>query len=462
MTLTGYWLLLAAIPVLMLGEWLSRRVGVLKRAHIPPPVIGGLIVAIVVLCVNHFQLARIVVNAKVNDRWWTWLTSTEIEWLKNPAPSVDVHTPLLIAFFTCIGLNASWAVAKKGSWQLLIYLLIATLFVFVQNGTGVALAKLMGESPLLGLQCGGVSLMGGFGTAAGFSKTMEEAGLANAALIGTAAAAFGVVAGSLMGGPFGRWLMENRVHRTKLAPSSAPLEPVVPAGVPGEHMLTSRDPALNNNLTTDPTFTDPPDAPETFFGEIRSLARQWPTLLLHLLVLGFCIKAGAWVSYWMVQQGATFPVYIGAMLVGVTLRNAHDFSGRTIISSEFVDRIASVCLGWMLATIMIGLRLGELLNSAGPMLVILVAQIIVMMAFAYFVVFRVMGKDYEAATMSVGMIGFGLGATSNAVATMKQMTRAYGPAPRAFLIVTVVGAFLIDFTNSIVIILFINFLKLPG
>jgi len=198
---------------------------------------------------------------------------------------------------------------------------------------------------------------------------------------------------------------------------------------------------------------------DTFFKEIRSLVAMAPKALLHLVILLLCIKAGAWVYYAMKSAGLTFPVYIGAMIVGVVLRNIIDLLPRPFIESDTVDKLASVCLSWMLAVIIMSLKLTELVHSAAPMLIILVVQVIFMVAFAYWIVFRLMGRDYEAATMSVGMIGFGLGATSNAVATMKQMTKAYGPAPRAFLIVTVVGAFLIDFTNSIIITGFMNVLK---
>jgi len=447
MTLSGFYLLFAAILVILLGEWMTRVIGPLRRSHIPPPVVSGLLVALLVLGGNEFGWFALSFDAKVGYRWWTWLVLPEVDWWTTPAPKVDVHQPLLIAFFTCIGLNASWNVAKKGSWQLLIYLVIATVFAAAQNGLGVVLAKMLGENPLLGLLCSGVSLMGGFGTAAGFAGEFEKAGLAGAAVIGTAAAAFGVVSGSLIGGPVGRHLVSKHVRRR--------------VGFPVMAAVGSGGAAIVDHSTVAEDACEAEEVAEhdTFFKEIRSLVAMAPKALLHLVILLLCIKAGAWVYYAMKSAGLTFPVYIGAMIVGVVLRNIIDLLPRPFIESDTVDKLASVCLSWMLAVIIMSLKLTELVHSAAPMLIILVVQVIFMVAFAYWIVFRLMGRDYEAATMSVGMIGFGLGATSNAVATMKQMTKAYGPAPRAFLIVTVVGAFLIDFTNSIIITGFMNVLK---
>ena len=453
MMITGSGLLALAIPVLLFGEWLTRRIKFLNNSHIPPAVIGGLIAAVIVLVVNESGLTSIKIDSKVYEYWWTWLVTPEAEWTKSTLKGVNVYQPLLIAFFTCIGLNASWGVAKKGGLALIIYLVISTLFVFVQNGLGIVLAKLMGENPLLGLQCGGISLMGGFGTAAGFAPLLEQNGLQNAAVIGTAAAAFGVVAGSIIGGPTGRLLVERRVGRANTPAARLAAKTEVETV---DHAHTRTTPVQHDEAAL-PGESE--ESADTFFGETASLLRRQGMLLVHLLILAISIKLGAWIYFGMTKAGLTFPVYIGAMLVGMTIRNIHDAAGWQFISSDFVDRIAGVSLAWLLSAVMISLQLTELVHTAGPMLVILVAQIIVMLLFVYFVVFKVMGRDYEAATMSVGMIGFGLGATSNAVATMKQMTRAYGPAPRAFMIVTVVGAFLIDLTNALVITGFINIFK---
>lgn len=460
MTISGFALLAFAIPVLLFGEYLVRRIKLLRDFHIPPPVISGLLVAVVILVLNETGLFPVQVQAKVYDAWWSWLVMPEATWQQvTAAKGMNVYQPLLIAFFTCIGLNASWGLVRKGGKPMLVYLLLATGFVFVQNGLGVFLARLLNENPLLGLHCGGIALMGGFGTATSFSPVLQENGLQNAAVIGIVAAAFGVIAGSLVGGPTGRLLVERRVKpnlqkqiRNDMASPDMPQ--VLHDAAEVEHEIEHEE-------------------GDTFFKEIRTLLRNWPALLLHLATLIVAIKGGAWLYYSVDGHSVlmnlpvvgeykfvfTFPVYIGAMVVAMIIRNIHDALGGKLLDSEVVDRIASVCLTWLLAAVMVELQLDTIVHSAWPMFIILAVQIVVMLLFVYYVVFVLMGRDYEAATMSVGMIGFGLGATSNAVATMKQMTRAYGPAPRAFLIVTVVGAFLIDFTNSIVIAGFISVLK---
>ena len=194
------------------------------------------------------------------------------------------------------------------------------------------------------------------------------------------------------------------------------------------------------------------------------MARAWPATIVHLLTLAVCLKLGAFLSAHLGaiqigEQKLTFPVYMGSMIVAAILRNVHDLVGLKFIDTKHVDLIASFALAWMLSVVMITLQLGQLAALAGPMITILLAQVVLMAAFAYWVVFPLMGRNYDAAAMSAGMIGFGLGATSNAVATMRQLARRYGPSARAFLIVTVVGAFLIDFTNAFLIMGFVNWFK---
>ena len=172
-----------------------------------------------------------------------------------------------------------------------------------------------------------------------------------------------------------------------------------------------------------------------------------------------CIKAGAWVSYFIQQTGITFPVYMGAMLLGVGVRNVLDASNRPWADSEIIDTLAAVSLGVFLAIAMMSLNLIELANTALPMLIILAVQVAVVAFYAWFATFRLMGRDFDAAVMAGGHCGFGLGATPNAVANMKALVESFGPAPRAFLVVPVVGAFLIDFVNAVNITFFINLLK---
>lgn len=424
-TLSAWWPVVLAIPVLLLGETLVRRIGILSRFDIPAPVVGGLLMSLAVLAVNVSGVWPAQFAMKVSAQWWTWLVSTGPEW--TGAPAKNVNLPFLVGFFTCIGLNASWDLVRRGSWQVVLFLALSTVLALIQNVVGVGLAKLLDVSPLLGVVCGSVTLTGGIGTAMGFAADFEKAGLSNAATAGMAAATFGLVVGGLIGGPVGGGL----VRRWGLRSTASPATHLEDAGTHASGILQ----------------------------DLRELAGLGRSALAHFLLLCFCIKAGSWVSYFIQQAGLTFPVYVGAMLVGLTLRNALDLAGVRVIQTEVVDTFASALLGLFLAVAMMSLNLIELANAAVPMLIILTAQVAVMAAFAWWITFRFMGRDYDAAVMASGHCGFGLGATPNAVANMKSLVESFGSAPRAFLVVPIVGAFLIDLTNALNITLFLNLLR---
>jgi ESS family glutamate:Na+ symporter len=425
MTLTPWLAVALAIPVLLLGEMLVRRVRVLSRFNIPAPVVGGLLLSLLVLGGNLTDGFAARFETSVTAQWWTWLVTTEPEWLK--APSKNVNLPFLVAFFTCIGLNASWTLLKKGSLQVLMFLALTSVLAVIQNGLGVSLARLLGVEPLLGLVCGSVTMTGGHGTALGFAADFEKAGLSGAAVVGMAAATFGLVAGGLIGGPVGGALIRKRT-----------LKPVA---------------SLTTHLEAGQT------GKSGILPDLRTLAGYGKPFLTHLLLLLVCVKAGAWVSHLIQQTNITFPVYMGAMLLGVAVRNAIDLSGGRWVRTEIIDTLASVTLGIFLAVAMMSLNLIELANAAVPMLLILGVQVVVMALFAWFVTFRFMGRDFDAAVMAGGHCGFGLGAMPNGVANMKALVERFGPAPRAFLVVPIVGTFLIDLVNAVNITFFLNLLK---
>ncbi len=449
MLVSAWYLLVFAVPVLMLGEFLVKRITFLSRFNIPAPVASGLLISLLVLGWNLSGIFVFKLGTKVDENWWNWLVATGID-LKNN-PKLDVYRPFQVAFFTCIGLNASWALAKRGGLQAIIFLGLAALFALLQNVVGVILAKILGVSPLLGIMCGAVTLTGGHGTATGFADEFIKAGMTNAKEIGMAAATFGVIAGGLLGGILGgRLIRKNNLKPT--ASAATHLE-----------MAADGESGIWNDLK-----------------RLKSFRGQW---ILHLLLLLVCLKLGAWISHFMQQltipmpmvkasfspvfdfaisfekQKLSFPTYIGAMLLGVLVRNVLDAAGVRWIKTEVVDVFASVCLGIFLTIAMMSLSLIELAAVAKPMLVILIIQIIVMGFFAWFVIFRTMGRDYDAAVMAGGHCGFGLGATTNAIASMKTLVENFGPAPRAFLIIPIVGAFLIDFPNALIITLFLNLYK---
>jgi ESS family glutamate:Na+ symporter len=425
MTLPAWLPVLLAIPTLLLGEWMTRRVGALGRFNIPAPVVGGLAVSALILLLGLTGAGDVRFVTKTDAAWWTWLVTTETEWAARPAKNVTL--PLMVGFFTCIGLNATWDVLRRGSGQVLLFLLIGTALAVAQNGIGVALAHALGVDPLLGLVCGSMTMTGGHGTAIGFAPILEKEGLASAAVLGAAAATVGLVTGGLIGGPVGVRLIRRFALR-----SDASTRAHLPIGEAGDSGILH---------------------------DLRAVVSLGAGAAGHVLLVLVCIKAGASVSHFIELSGLKFPPHIGAMVLGVVLRNVFDLGGRSWIRSETVDVIASLCLAFFLTVAMMSLNLGELTNAAVPMLVILSVQVVVMALFATWVTFRVMGRDYDAAVMAAGHCGFGLGATPNAVANMKSLVDRFGPAPRAFLIIPLVGAVLIDFANSLNITLFLNLVR---
>ncbi|GAB1489167.1 sodium/glutamate symporter [Opitutaceae bacterium] len=364
--------------------------------------------------------------ARTDAPWWTWLVTPEPEWVTRPQKAVNL--PLLVAFFTCVGLNSTWRIVRSGSWQLLLFWILATVLAVAQNVLGVSIARLLGVDSLLGLICGSVAMTGGHGTALGFAETLKQAGYAEASTAGAAAATFGLLAGGVLGGPIGTRL----IQRFQLA-------------VPGiAASVTSASPAGQVVAISG------------IFSDLRRFIAFGRIGVGHLLLIAVCIKLGAWVSYFLQAQGLVFPPYMGALLVGLMLRNILEATGRFWIQSEIIDLIGAMTLAIFLAMSMASLNLRELAGAAVPMLLILSGQVVIMALFAWWVTYRLLGRDYEAAVMAAGHCGFGLGATPNAVANMDAMTRRYGPAPRAYAVVPPVGAFLIDFSNALTITFFIN------
>ncbi len=424
MVLPAWLSVLLAVPVLLLGERLAKRIGFLSRFNIPAPVVGGLVVSLGILAANLAGMpTRIDLDTAV--RWWTWLVTVEPEW--RDAPAKNVNLPFLVAFFTCIGLNASWGLLRRGSLSLAVFLLLAGGLAVIQNVVGLTLSALLGVSPQLGLVCGSVSMTGGHATSLGFAPALEAAGLETAVVAGMAAATFGLVAGGLVGGPVGGALIRRRALR--------------PSAIPEAGAVVETTPEAG------------------FLPDLRTFAGYGRSALPHLLLLLLCIKLGTWVSHFLQEAGLTFPVTMGGMLVAVTVRNALELVGVRAIRTDVVDTLASLSLGVFLAIAMMSLNLAELAHIAAPMLVILSVQVAVVALFAAFVTFRVMGRDFDAAVMAAGHCGFGLGATPTAVANMKALVESFGPAPRAFLIVPIVGAFLIDFLNAGAIVLFLNLVR---
>ncbi len=400
-------LALAAV-VLFLGYGVRQRIAVLDRFNIPAPVIGGFLFAATALGLRQGGVLAFD------------FTTT-------------LQSPLMVAFFTTIGLGASLGLLRVGGPQVLLFWGLATGVAVLQNIVGIGLAKVLGVSPLLGVLTGSITMSGGHGTGAAFGKLMEEQyGFPGAVTLAMAAATFGLVSGGLIGGPIGTRLIQRSGLKSAGASSV-----IRPSGVPD-----LRNASLDAEIDTEPA------------GEAATAY----TLLQTLTIILVAMWAGSLLSGWL-GQFLTLPGYIGAMLCAAVIRNVADISGKLVLPQRAIDDIGTVALSLFLSMALMSLKLWELLDLALPMLVILAVQVSMMAAFAYFVTFRVMGRDYDAAIMSGGHCGFGLGATPNAVANMTSLVERFGPAPRAFLVLPMVGAFFIDFSNALVITTFINLVK---
>jgi len=436
MTLSAWYLLALAVPVLLLGEAVLRRVPALARFNIPVPVVGGLLFALACLLLREAGLV-FSFGSKVDAAWWTWLVSTEPEWFTHP--SKNLNLPLLIGFFTCVGLAAPLRLLRTGGRMLLVLLLATTVLSVLQNALGVAVAVALGAPALLGVACGSLTLVGGHGTALGFASRFEQAGLAAAAAIGASAATFGLVAGAVLSGPLGAWLLRRHAAAdgasaratSDSAASTRPAEPAVHANTPAtprQHPVVA-----------------------SFFTDVRAVAALGRTAAGHALLIAACVKAGAWASYGLDQIGATLPAYMGALLVGFTVRALHDALGGAWLRGDVITRIAAVLLPLFLAVTLSALNLAELAGVAGPMLAILLVNIVMTLLFCALVIYPLLGKDREAAVATAGLVGYGIGSTATAVAAMDAITRQHGPAPKATTIVPPTGGFLIDLTNAPVI-----------
>jgi len=393
---------LAAL-VLFAGYGIRRRIGVLDRFNIPAPVVGGFIFAAIALVLRQ--------TGTLNFEFDTRLQS-----------------PFMVAFFTAIGLGASLNLLKIGGRQVLIFWGVASLLAVVQNAIGVGLAELLGVNPLLGLITGSITMTGGHGTGAAFGKLMEEQyHFPGAVTLAMAAATFGLVAGGLLGGPVGTRL----IHRFGLKSTGGRLPAATAAAAHA---------SLDEEIDLEPSG----QAPTAYL------------MLQTLTIILACMWAGGILSAWL-GRFVTLPGYIGAMLVAAVVRNVADASGRLRIEERVVDDLGTIALSLFLTMALMSLKLWELLNLALPMLIIVSVQVVIVAVFAWWVTFRVMGRDYDAAVMAGGHCGFGLGATPNAVANMESLVERFGSAPRAFLVVPMVGAFFIDFTNALIITTYINF-----
>lgn len=381
------------------GVLLRGRIALLDRLNIPSAVVGGLLFALVVVTLRDRVL--------------------------NLALDTSAQPLLNVAFFTTIGMGASVALLRTGGLPVVLFLAFAVGVCFVQNLLGLGLAAAFGEPPLLGVLAGSVALVGGPATGLAFAPQFSAAGVAGAEVVAVTAAVFGIVCGGLAGSPVSTWL----VGRRAVAPDGLARAPAVPT----------------------------PDEPEP--ASLRIVAvnidREDNTVVRNLAILALAMGLGAVASHYLQRAGFTLPAYIGAMAVASVVRNVDDVTGWLRIDEPCMELIGGIALNIFLVVALMDLRLWQLASQALPLVALLAAQLVavVMLALACF---RVMGRDYDAAVMAGGFIGFAMGTTANAVANMRAITGRYGPAPRAFLVVPLVGAFFIDFANALIITGFLN------
>ncbi|MGA3598975.1 sodium/glutamate symporter [Lysinibacillus agricola] len=330
----------------------------------------------------------------------------------------SLQSLFMITFFTTIGLGASFKLVKLGGKLLVIYWLACGFLALMQNVIGVSLASLMGIHPLIGMMAGAVSMEGGHGAAAAFGQTLEDLGISSAMTIGAAAATCGLVAGGLIGGPIVKYL----VSKYNLTPDEQETEEIE---YENKH----------EQITSDSFFT-------------------------QVLLITFCMAVGTYVgTLFSEATGFVLPSYVGAMFVAVLVRNIMDKVKPEAINMKSISLIGDVTLGIFLSMALMSVKLWEIADLALPLFIIVFAQVFFIVVFSIFVLFKLLGKNYDAAVMVAGFAGHGLGATPNAMANMSAVVQRFGPSQKAFLVVPIVGAFLIDVFGIPIIITTINLFK---
>jgi ESS family glutamate:Na+ symporter len=386
-----------ATLVLALGQRLKDMIPWLHRYNLPAAVIGGLGAALALLLVKTH-------------------TALDVSF------DNSARSPLMIAFFTTLGFAASLRLLKLGGRFVMIFLGISIFAAMLQNIVGAGLATAMGLPPLFGVLCGSVTLTGGPATGLAFAPQFEQAGIAGAEAIAVAAAMCGIIMGGVMGGPIGTVLIK------RLQQDNQPLHAA---------------------------------AHSSLLHKVADLAHHLSEhhLLKSVGAILMAMWLGSWVSAAFTSLGMTLPAYIGAMLVAGLIRNLDDQTGWLKLSESTIENLGGVALSYFLALSLMGLDLSKLSSVALPLLILIAAQVALMVLVSMTLIFRYMGRDYEAAVTATGFYGFMMGTTANAMANMDAFVRRYSAAPRAYLVVPIVGAFFIDFANTLIVQFCLAWLK---
>ena len=386
-----YQTIAVAVVVLMLGKFLKERVELLERFCIPAPVIGGVIFAIFTCLCYVTGIAEFSFDDILKE-------------------------VCMVFFFTSVGFQANLKVLKSGGRALIVFLGLVITLILCQNFLAIGLAKLLHISPLVGLCTGSIPMIGGHGTAGAFGPVLEDFNISGATTICTAAATFGLIAGSLVGGPIGKKLIEKKNLADTIVQED-------------DSLLVEEEEKHERNTT------------------------MYAAAVFQIIL---AIGLGTIFSWLLTKTGMTFPIYIGAMIAAALFRNIGEYTGKFDIHMGEINDLGGICLSLFLGIAMITLKLWQLAELALPLLILLGVQLILIAIFTYFIVFNVMGHDYDAAVLSAGTCGFGMGATPNAMANMQAICDRYAPSIKAYLLIPLIGSLFADFINSLVITFFIN------
>lgn len=405
---------------LIVGMFLTRRINFLQKFCVPSPVSGGIIFSLLSLALYGWFNVEVSFDSTLKDVFMT-------------------------AFFTSVGFQSDIKVIKQGGKPLAMMLVLLVIMITMQNTMATGITRIMDIDPLLGIAAGSVSMTGGHGTAGGFSGVLEDMGLQGAGTIAMAAATFGLIAGSMLGGPLAERLIRKKLTQEQMQSKDIEIDPAMAGIESDEASPQGRTKRLTSNEL-----------------EFQQYAKASYYIILTM-------GAGTLLSWLIAKTGLTFPTYFGALLLAAIVRNTLGFirykeNGKWMKADKALDMqriisVGNICLSIFLGMAMISLKLWELQHLALPLIIILVSQVLLMALYAYFVAFPMLGRDYDAAVLCAGLCGFGLGATPNAMANMSAVCYKYRYAVKPFLIVPIIGGMFTDIINTGMITFFLNIIK---
>lgn len=396
---------------LLLGMFMTRKIAWLQKFCIPSPVSGGIVFSLLTLGIYKICGIEVTFDGTLKDAF-------------------------MLAFFTSVGFQSNPKVIRQGGKTLGLLLMLLVMIIVLQNAIPLGIAKLMHINPLIGMATGSISMAGGHGTAGGFSALLESMGLNSALTISMAAATFGLIAGSVIGGPIAERIIRKKLTEEHLEPKDYVIDPAM-AGIESDEST----PAGHASHISDNEY------------EFQQYAKATYSLLIVMAI-------GTVASKLLSLTGITFPTYFGALIVAALVRSSAEMlhMGDKLEMDKIVS-VGNICLSMFLGMAMISLKLWELEQLAAPLLIILTTQVIVMALLAWFVAFPLLGRDYDAAVLVAGVCGFGLGATPNAMANMSAVCYKYHYTLKPFLIVPIVGAMFVDLINTGCITMFLNWIS---